>query len=63
MDDALDSLWCCLVCSSKFILAGCVAKHGSPFIHCPKCGSPDLHPIDGLPHELLNYVGPIGTLN
>ncbi len=63
MDDPLDSPWCCLVCYSKFILCQCVAKRGSPYIHCPKCGSANLHPIAGEAHDAQEYAGPIGTLN
>ncbi len=61
--DVMTDPWCCLSCSSKFTFGDCKTKRNSPDIYCPKCGSANLHPIDGVVYELPEYVGEIGTIN
>ena len=61
-DDPLQRPWCCFGCSSKFVFGKARTKPGSPHIHCPNCGSPDLHPIHEPVREIEEYLGEIGTL-
>ncbi len=62
-EDVMKKPWCCFDCSSKFTFGDCRTKRGSPNIHCPKCDSANLHPIDGDVREVPEYVGPVGTMN
>ena len=62
--DLMQDPWCCLICNSKFTFGDCKTKKGSSNIHCPICGSADLHPIDApIVWELPEYVGEIGAIN
>lgn len=61
--DVMDDPWCCLSCYSKFTFGDCKTNSRSNSIHCPKCGSANLHPIDDVVQELPEYLGEIGTIN
>ncbi len=57
MDDVMQQEWCCLTCSSKFTFGKLRTKPGSPHLHCPVCGSSDIHPADGTSHAIAAKLG------
>lgn len=56
----LDQPYCCFDCSSKFRIGAAIA---ADVMRCPKCRSPNMHPIGAEPVQLTEYHGEIGTKN
>ncbi len=52
--DLLRNMWCCLSCSHKFAFGKAIA---ADVMRCPKCRSPDIHPIEQKVVELSEYHG------
>jgi DNA-directed RNA polymerase subunit RPC12/RpoP len=59
--DVMAQLWYCLTCSETFRFGQIRMRNGG--LHCPLCGSENLHPADGGIIELDSYEGEISDLN
>lgn len=51
--------WCCLTCAWKGGFLKLRTERGSSDLHCPSCGSTDIHPINTDPKDLAAYHGNI----
>jgi DNA-directed RNA polymerase subunit RPC12/RpoP len=54
MTNVMKQQWCCLTCSAIFPYGKVILRKGQT-LHCPKCGSLDIHPADKTIHDLPNY--------
>lgn len=63
-DDVMRQPWACLTCSvivrfGRLRTRGRVVVETKPKLHCPECGSNDIHIADGTAHVLDEYHGGI----
>ena len=59
MADAMNFIWACCVCWKKTQYRNLHAR--GPYVLCPNCGSPRVHPATGEVVELdenIDYPGP-----